>query len=449
MALTALRSPFFPPELQATVCNWQRRNVKRQAVAALPSTSTGGQQSTVQKSNTTKRVVILGGSGRIGSSTAAALIALRKAAAEGDQSTLNLTIGGRNRERGEKACNDLESGAVFVPCDVDDYESIVRAIDGADLVVHTAGPFQRREECIVLEAAIATRTPYMDVCDDRDYSQRAKQLHAKAQEAGVPAITTAGIYPGVSNSELVRLAGTSSPSSPPKSLRYSYFTAGTGGAGPTILATSFLLLGEPALAYLDGKEVEVKAYSGHKVVDFGKIIGRRSVYLLNLPEVGSAHSVLGLPSVSARFGTAPQLWNWGMQLMALLVPPEVLKSRSAVEGMVARLDPVVRLVDGLAGERVAMRVDLECDDGTKTVALYSHKYLSKSVGQSTAAFALAMLEGATQPGVWFPEEEEGVSVDARQTLLQRASKGTTVYAVNTAPWVIEAPVKNFGFGLYW
>jgi hypothetical protein len=30
--------------------------------------------------------------------------------------------------------------------------------------------------------------------------------------------------------------------------------------------------------------------------------------------------------------------------------------------------------------------------------------LRRSVGMSTAAFARAVLEGATQPGVWFPEE---------------------------------------------
>jgi hypothetical protein len=35
--------------------------------------------------------------------------------------------------------------------------------------------------------------------------------------------------------------------------RYSYYTAGSGGAGPTILATSFLLLGEEAVVFVDGK----------------------------------------------------------------------------------------------------------------------------------------------------------------------------------------------------
>lgn len=40
----------------------------------------------------------------------------------------------------------------------------------------------------------------------------------------------------------------------------------------------------------------------------------------NLPEVRSAHEILGVPSVSARFGTAPFFWNWGMEAMTKLFP---------------------------------------------------------------------------------------------------------------------------------
>lgn len=96
-----------------------------------------------------------------------------------------------------------------------------------DLVVHAAGPFQCEEKCTVLEAAISTKvcldffflniknfiyvelsshvlflveqTAYVDVCDDTDYAWKAKCFHKKAVAAGVPAITTGGIYPGVSN----------------------------------------------------------------------------------------------------------------------------------------------------------------------------------------------------------------------------------------------------------
>lgn len=112
----------------------------------------------------------------------------------------------------------------------------------AELVVHAAGPFQQVEKCTVLEAAISTKvilfvylflgcavlivfllfvkfysiletelvqtnlevhsslqTAYLDVCDDTNYAQRAKSFHSKALAAGIPAVTTGGIYPGVSN----------------------------------------------------------------------------------------------------------------------------------------------------------------------------------------------------------------------------------------------------------
>jgi len=47
----------------------------------------------------------------------------------------------------------------------------------------------------------------MDVCDDLDYSEKCKALDAAAKEAGIAAVTTCGIYPGLSNvmaSALVR-----------------------------------------------------------------------------------------------------------------------------------------------------------------------------------------------------------------------------------------------------
>ena len=138
----------------------------------------------------TKNVVILGGCGRVGSSTAAALAAAVPAA--------KLSLGGRSEEsfRAAVARRPELAGASPLAVDIDDPASLAAALKGADLVIHAAGPFQRRTDCNVLEVAIAAGVPYMDVCDDTDYSQRAKQLHSKAQAAGVPAITTTGIYPG-------------------------------------------------------------------------------------------------------------------------------------------------------------------------------------------------------------------------------------------------------------
>nr|XP_027101223.1 uncharacterized protein LOC113720754 isoform X3 [Coffea arabica] len=352
----------------------------------------------VEKKKKNSRVLILGGTGRVGGSTA---IALSKLSPD-----LQIIIAGRNRERGAAMVDKLGDDSEFTAVNIDDSKSLEAALADVDLVLHTAGPFQQAQKCTVLEAAIRTKTAYIDVCDDTSYAYRAKAYMDEAVTAGIPAITTGGIYPGVSNvmaAELVRVAKSESEVKPER-LRFYYYTAGSGGAGPTILSTSFLLLGEEVVAYNKGKKINLKPYSGMLNIDFGMGIGKRDVFLLNLPEVRSAYEILGVPTVSARFGTAPFFWNWGMLAMTNLLPAEFLRDRSKVQQLVQAFDPLVRAVDKFSGERVSMRVDLEGSDGYNRIAIFSHRQLSKSVGNATAAFVLAVLEGSTQPGVWFPEE---------------------------------------------
>jgi hypothetical protein len=52
-------------------------------------------------------------------------------------------------------------------------------------------------------------------------------------------------------------------------LRYSYYTAGSGGAGPTILETSFLLAGEECTVYKEGQAYKLPPISNRRDVDFG------------------------------------------------------------------------------------------------------------------------------------------------------------------------------------
>ncbi|KAL6870648.1 hypothetical protein ACP4OV_014496 [Aristida adscensionis] len=346
------------------------------------------------------RVLVLGGAGRVGGSTAAALASLRP--------DLRILVGGRNRsrhhlpialsapaqatfilpchrEKGESFAAKLGEQSEFVQVDIRDAGRLEKALQAADLVVHAAGPFEREDKCTVLEAAISTKTAYIDVCVDMDYCWRAKSFHEQAKAAGIPAITTAGIYPGVSNvmaAELVHAARSENAGEPERLsilLLYCGFRR-SGGAGPTIMATSILLLGVDVIAYNKGEEIKLKPYTGALNIDFGK--------------------------------------------------GEVLRDKRLIRKLVESVDPLIRAIDGIAGERVSVRVDLECSNGRNTIGLFTHKKLSVSVGQATAAFVLAILEGSTQPGVWFPEEPEGIAIEARKLLLQRASQGTTNFVIN-------------------
>uniref|UniRef100_K3ZN20 Saccharopine dehydrogenase NADP binding domain-containing protein n=1 Tax=Setaria italica TaxID=4555 RepID=K3ZN20_SETIT len=442
--------------------------VVRACAPPAPAPTAPSADAAKRKPSRSARVLVLGGAGRVGGSTATALSKLRP--------DLNILVGDRNREKGESFAAKLGEKSEFVQVDIRNASLLEKALQGVDLVVHTAGPFQRAEECTVLQAAISTKTAYIDVCDDTDYSWRAKGFHEQAKAAGIPAITTAGIYPGVSNvmaAELVHAAR--SENGEPERLRFFYYTAGTGGAGPTILTTSFLLLGEDVIAYNkgtsyificilwcssgkfqdilicvtnSGEEIKLKPYSGGLNIDFGKGVRKKNVYLLNLPEVKSAFKILGVPTVSARFGTAPSFWNWGMQAFANFLPVEFLRDKVKVQNLVKSVDPLVRAIDGIVGERVSMRVDLDCSNGRNTIGLFTHKKLSVSVGFATAAFALAVLEGNTQPGVWFPEEPEGIAIEARKLLLERASQGTSNFVMNKPSWMVETDPKEVGLGIY-
>ncbi|KAL6605973.1 hypothetical protein ACP70R_041626 [Stipagrostis hirtigluma subsp. patula] len=415
--------------------------------AAAPSAAATPRDAAERKSTRSGRVLVLGGTGRVGGSTATALSKLRP--------DLNILIGGRNREKGKSLASKLGKQSEFVQVDIHDARMLEEALHGVDLVVHAAGPFQR-EKCTVLEAAISTKTSYVDVCDDTDYSWRAKGLHEQAKASGVAALTTAGICPGVSNgvhvlmiqlmaAELVHVVRNENVGEPER-LRFFYYIAGSGGLGPTALATTFLLLGEDVIAYNKGKEIRLGPYTGAMNTDFGKGVGKKNAYLLNLPEVKSAFKVLGVPTVSARFSADPFFWNWGMQAFTNIFPIEYLGDKNKVPKLVEVVDPFVRAIDCIVGERISMRVDLECSNGQNIIGLFTHRKLSVSVGYATSAFVLAVLEGNTRPGVWFPEEPDGIAIEARKLLLERATQGTTNFIMNNRtsrpPWMVETGTND-------
>lgn len=407
-----------------------------------------------------KKLLIIGGTGRVGSSTADSL----------RQTHPNLTIilGSQSQESYDAAVKNRPSlqGLAFTKVNRNDLQSIMSAVKDCDLVLHCAGPFQRKNECLVLEAAIQAKKPYIDVCDDNDYAARAKaDYHEKAKAAGVPAITSGGIYPGVSNVMAAHMVSTArreydaeghfvgkdgankSEAVQPKKLQYFYYTAGTGGVGPTIMETSYLLAGTPVIAYADGKQVNAKPVSQPLTVDFGKGLGRKTVWLYNLPEVESAFKYMKVPNVSARFGTDPAFWNWAMVATARFVPVKILTDRAKIRAFAKKTNPVIKLVDPLIGEKVGMRVDLELEDGSKACGVFVHKKLSDSAGTCIAAFVDTVLTGGTQPGVWFPEEPEAIA--DRMRLLQQASQGCIRFELNQPPWKIESDAKQMGMGFYW
>lgn len=116
-------------------------------------------------------------------------------------------------------------------------------------------------------------------------------------------------------------------------------------------------------------------------------VGRKSVALLHLPEVITAHKSLGIPSVSARFGTSPYIFNVLMWLMARLIPKSKLQDRQFAQLLANFSAPFIKLADPIVGETVAMRVDLEFDQEKTSSGVFVHPKMSDSIGTCVSAFA--------------------------------------------------------------
>ena len=367
---------------------------------------------------TPKRVLVVGGSGRVGASTVRWIEKLAKA----EQLPVELAVGGRRqasfdaaeKRLGAKGVDDIK----FVQLDLDDAASLERAVAGRSLVVHTAGPFQQRTDPTLLKACIDAGVPYCDVCDELELSRAAKKL-----TSDVPAVISCGIWPGAS--ALLAARAAERLGKPLDDLEFSFFTSGTGGAGPTIVSATFLLLCTPAAVYADGALVEKEPWTAKRTADFGPGVGARDVYLLDNPDVPTCAEALGARSASSSFGTAPAFWNDLFGAMKLL-PRSLLADRGAMQNLAEFSMPIIRTVDALVGGVNAMRVDAKAADGDAVTLRVAHGDLEDCVGQATAAFGMELLRGGVAPGCWYPAE---LPVAARDRILAVVAEGAVVWEV--------------------
>lgn len=380
-------------------------------------------------------VLVVGGSGRVGGST---VRWLGKYSQRGipELKDLQLSVGCRTQDSFEKAQRNgvIPSSVKFCPINLDAQsdDAVLKSIQGCDLVVHTAGPFQGRKDPILLRCCVKRNIPYVDVCDEYELAVTSKkELGEQAKASGVSAVICGGIWPGVSalmaaeaKAKLEQQTGEEC-----ETLDFSFFTAGTGNAGPTIVSATFLLLATPALTFLRGKPTEKEPWTESRTVDFGPGVGDKPIWLLDNPDVPTIATALGVPNVSSRFGTDPLPWNYLFGAMKA-IPKSLLYNREAMQAFALFSEPIIRLVDKLVGATNAMRVDAKNAKGDVVTTRIVHPDLEVCVGLATAAFAVEILKQGTErtiePGIWYPAE---LSQEARANILEATKEETISYVV--------------------
>ena len=88
----------------------------------------------------------------------------------------------------------------LIRIDVNDYNGLVSAIRGADVVINCAGPFYKTAVAVA-RAAVEAKVNYIDICDDYEATDIlfASDIDRAAKKAGITVLTGMGSDPGTNN----------------------------------------------------------------------------------------------------------------------------------------------------------------------------------------------------------------------------------------------------------
>ncbi|MFC9964524.1 MULTISPECIES: saccharopine dehydrogenase family protein [Nocardia] len=139
------------------------------------------------------RVLALGGAGAMGAAAVRAAATLL--------TVTEIVVADQDLAAARALAVELAGRGVVVRAlrvDITDPDALNGAMHTADVVLNTVGPYHRFGPT-VLQAAILTRTHYLDICDDGEPTTRMLDLHDAAKATGVCAIVGMGASPGVSN----------------------------------------------------------------------------------------------------------------------------------------------------------------------------------------------------------------------------------------------------------
>ncbi|WAL60751.1 saccharopine dehydrogenase family protein [Thermocoleostomius sinensis] len=341
------------------------------------------------------RVLILGGRGRIGRSVAADLLA---------HTSANITITGRAASAKTPWQEQLGDQVEFLALNLSDQASLNQAVANANLVIHCAGPFRYRDDQ-VLRCCIDQGVNYIDVSDDRSFTRTVLKLREAAQAANVTAIVNSGVFPGISNS-MVRQAVEQLDSV--ETIHLSYVVAGSGGAGVTVMRTTFLGLQHPFEVWLDDQWKQVKPYTGRELIDFPPPFGRTGVYWFDMPEAFTLTEAFSAQNVIVKFGSAPDFYNHLTALVANWFPAPLVRHPGFVEALSRVGHSMTAITDRFSGIGVAMQAEVSGEKDGQSARYQSilvHDSTAVAAGCGTGSLAELVLSGQVQkPGVWAVEE---------------------------------------------
>jgi saccharopine dehydrogenase-like NADP-dependent oxidoreductase len=250
-----------------------------------------------------KTVTVLGGYGIFGSRISKALAQHPHA---------RVRIAGRNQHLGENFARTIN--ADFVPCNLDDENSLRRAIGDSHVVIHTAGPFQNKDYHVA-KLSIEAGSHYLDLSDARQFVVGIGTLDLVARQQGVFVTSGVSSVPAITFALIKELS--------PEFSRIDQINIGLSPGnqnprGASTIAAILTYLGKQVTVVENAHEITVSGWGDSHYCAFPPPVGSRRVHNCDVPDLELFPRLWNAQTVRFYAGVELNVFNYALSAIASL-----------------------------------------------------------------------------------------------------------------------------------
>jgi hypothetical protein len=248
-----------------------------------------------------KPVLVVGGYGTFGT------IVCRDLARRG----VPLTVAGRDAARADTLARALGPGCRGLELDVTQAAACRAALQGREVVVDCAGPFDHRDPTL-LEACLDAGCHYADISDDRRHAAMVRGYGEPFRSRNLAAVFGCSSLPGISGALALHALRRATP--PVERVRVTLFIGNNNPKGDAAAWSLLAGLGRPIRA----PQGTLYGFQDREVVPLPLPFGRRAVFNFESPDYDLFPELLGVRSLSVKVGFELRMATYLFALLASL-----------------------------------------------------------------------------------------------------------------------------------
>ena len=216
-----------------------------------------------------KRILVTGAAGGAGN-----LICREVMRQMGPDSVI---VGDYRARRGKKFARSLGENVIARIVDVNDRESIRRALENVDGVVVA----NKQNEPLVQSLCVEYRVPCLDITAQPEFVGKVQELHTRALQNDVMLVVMAGLFPGLSG---VMAKHASEMCRNTVCIHVGMLQSSSGAVGPTGIAAMLGSFARPVMVYENGRQVLKSGFTERQSFVFPEPFGKKTLRLFNYYE---------------------------------------------------------------------------------------------------------------------------------------------------------------------